>query len=164
MCDTSNIRNVVTDVDGVLTDGKFLYNTDGKVLKTFGPHDSDGFKIIKGLGIQIHAISADYRGFSITQKRLEDMGVHVSLVNETDRINWIKSRFNLYETMFVGDGYYDIVPLKECAIGVSPYNAPDIVKLSADIITKSMGSEGVFLELALTFLADREKQRSLSSQ
>ena len=38
-------KHLVTDVDGVLTDGGFYYNTEGKVLKKFGPHDSDGFKI-----------------------------------------------------------------------------------------------------------------------
>ena len=74
------IEELVTDVDGVLTDGKYFYSDQGKILKQFGPHDSDGFKIIKSLGINVRAISADHRGFNITRKRLGDMGIDVHLV------------------------------------------------------------------------------------
>lgn len=151
---------MITDVDGVLTDGKFLYSNDGKVLKRFGPHDSDGFKILKRLNITIQAISADKRGFGITKKRLTDMGVDVTLVSEVARLDWIRARFNLQETMFIGDGYFDIDALQECAIGVSPDNAPAYVKDRANLVTKSRGSEGVIFELAIKFLRDRNKQIS----
>lgn len=60
------MKNLVTDVDGVLTDGSFYYNETGKVLKKFGAHYSNSFKIIKSLNINICAISADKRGFGIT--------------------------------------------------------------------------------------------------
>jgi 3-deoxy-D-manno-octulosonate 8-phosphate phosphatase (KDO 8-P phosphatase) len=154
---TLNIKNVVTDVDGVLTDGKFLYNNIGKVMKRFGPHDSDGFKILKSLGLNIQAISADKRGFSITKKRLTDMGVELTLVSEVGRLDWIRSRYKLDETMFIGDGYFDIDALQQCAIGVAPQNAPDLIRESANAVTSSRGSEGVIFELALKFLEDRNK-------
>ena len=40
--------NLVIDVDGVMTTGQFLYSSDGKSHKIFGPHDADGLKLIKG--------------------------------------------------------------------------------------------------------------------
>ena len=60
------MKNFITDVDGVLTDGSFYYNETGKVLKKFGAHNRDGFIIIKSLNIDICAIYADKRGFGIT--------------------------------------------------------------------------------------------------
>ena len=42
-------RIIISDVDGCLTDGKFVYTSEGKVSKTFGPHDNDGVKKLKKL-------------------------------------------------------------------------------------------------------------------
>jgi 3-deoxy-D-manno-octulosonate 8-phosphate phosphatase (KDO 8-P phosphatase) len=142
-------KNLVTDVDGVLTDGGFYYNTKGKVLKKFGPHDSDGFKILKSLGLSLQAISADKRGFPITEKRLNDMGIPISHVTEVDRFCWVENRFDLSKTIFVGDGYHDIKLLNECVLGIAPSNSPKIVKENANYVTDSCGGNGVILEIAL---------------
>ena len=53
---------LIIDVDGVLTDGSFIYDNKGKIFKKFGPHDSDGIKIIKNF-IDVFLISADKRGY-----------------------------------------------------------------------------------------------------
>ena len=89
----------VLDVDGVLTDGTFLYDENGKVLKSFGPHDSFMLNKIKDR-LNIHFISADHRGFKITTQRVEDMGFKVTLVNEKDRVEYIENNFlqNFYRT------------------------------------------------------------------
>ena len=64
----------ILDVDGVMTDGRFLYSEKGKVFKTFGPHDSDGLNILKKY-LKFFFISSDKRGFKITRKRIvDDMG------------------------------------------------------------------------------------------
>jgi 3-deoxy-D-manno-octulosonate 8-phosphate phosphatase (KDO 8-P phosphatase) len=139
----------LTDVDGVLTDGGFYYNDTGKIFKKFGPHDSDGFKIIKSYGIDIFSITADKRGYPITQKRLSDMGVNIALVSETERLNWVSRKFNFNETIFVGDGYYDIPLIEKSLLGIAPANAPEVVKASADYITRSFGGNGVIFEIAL---------------
>lgn len=149
MTDKSKILNLVTDIDGVLTDGSFYYNNTGKVLKKFGPHDSDGFKIIKSLGIHCVAISADKRGFDITRRRLTDMGVPISLVSEHDRFTWIDENVGYDYTCFIGDGYHDIPSLKRAHLGIAPNNAPEIVKQSADVVTSASGGNGVILEVAL---------------
>jgi YrbI family 3-deoxy-D-manno-octulosonate 8-phosphate phosphatase len=142
-------KNFVTDVDGVLTDGGFYYNEVGKVLKKFGPHDSDGFKIIKSLNLNVCAISADKRGFPITKKRLSDMNIPIFLVSEQERFDWVNSRYNLEETIFVGDGFHDIKLLSACGLGFSPNNSPSTVKEAARIVTKTGGGNGVILEIAL---------------
>ena len=49
------IKNLILDVDGVMTTGQFLYSEDGKAYKIFGPHDADGLKILRNkLNILFH--------------------------------------------------------------------------------------------------------------
>jgi 3-deoxy-D-manno-octulosonate 8-phosphate phosphatase (KDO 8-P phosphatase) len=146
------INELITDVDGVLTDGKFFYSDEGKILKQFGPHDSDGFKIIKSLGIRVTAISADHRGFSITNKRLDDMGIGVHLVSEKERLNWVRKHCVLDRTAFVGDGLYDAAVMKVCALSFAPYNALDITKDVASYVTKASGGNGVMFEVGMELL------------
>ena len=98
----SNLKKIVTDVDGVLTNGNFFYDEHGKKYKQFGPHDSDGIKLLKSVGVEVVAISADKRGFGITSKRLDDMGVDIFLVSEKERLNWFKLNSSSKFTGFVG--------------------------------------------------------------
>ena len=73
---------VISDCDGCLTDGNFIYTEDGKVAKIYGAHDNDGVKILKKLGVDIQFISGDTRGFNITKKRIEDMKCNLDKVTE----------------------------------------------------------------------------------
>jgi 3-deoxy-D-manno-octulosonate 8-phosphate phosphatase (KDO 8-P phosphatase) len=146
------IKDLVTDVDGVLTDGKYFYSDQGKILKQFGPHDSDGFKIIKSLGINVRAISADHRGFKITKKRLSDMGIDLYLVSEKDRFDWMKKNCDLEKTAFVGDGLYDAAVMSVCAYSFAPSNALDLTKNASSYVTKLRGGEGVMFEVGMELL------------
>lgn len=143
------MKELVTDVDGVLTDGKYFYTSEGKIMKQFGPHDSDGFKIIQSLGIKVRAISADHRGFQITKKRLDDMGIELTLVSEDDRLEWVKSNCNIQETIFIGDGLHDAPVMDICGMSFAPSNALEVTKKSATHVTSSAGGNGVILEVAL---------------
>ena len=147
-----NIQELIADVDGVLTDGKYFYSVDGKVMKQFGPHDSDGLKILKSLGIKVRAITADHRGFQVSKTRLDDMGIELTLVSEADRGSWMSDNCDLDSTAFVGDGLHDAAVMKLCALGFAPANALQITKNSADYVTAARGGEGVLLEVALTIL------------
>ena len=145
-------RYLISDVDGVLTDGGFYYSEQGKILKKFGPHDSDGFKILKSKGIESIAITADKRGFEISKKRLSDMDIPCFLVPAEIRYQWISEKFNITDTIFVGDGYFDIECIEKVALGIAPQNAPHIVKQAADFVTESHGGNGVILEIALELM------------
>ena len=146
------IKRLVTDIDGVMTDGGFYYTQDGKVMKKFGPHDNDGIKMLAAAGIKTYAITADKRGFLITEKRLNDMNVPIKLVSEAERLDYIQSEFGFEGTAFVGDGWHDAESLQQCELGFAPYNATDRAKHYADHIVPCNGGEGVLLHVALTIL------------
>tara|TARA_B100001057_G_C22675879_1_gene881776 strand:+ start:239 stop:736 length:498 start_codon:yes stop_codon:yes gene_type:complete len=153
------ITTLVTDIDGVLTNGKFSYTKDGKLSKEFGPHDSDGIKILKSEGIKIIAITADLRGFDISKKRMDDLDVEIILVPEYERLAWFKDNISLKEAAFVGDGLFDSEIMKIVKISFAPANALLITKNKATHVTVSSGGEGVLLEVALKILKTDNKRK-----
>lgn len=146
---------VISDVDGCLTDGRYIYTADGKVAKMFGPHDNDGVKLLKANGFDVVFISADKRGFPITQKRIHDMKCEVFNVSEADRVQWVKDyvKSNEYTfSVFFGDGIGD-VPVKDVVTYFAcPANARKEAKKAASFITESIGGQGAFLDLSLWLL------------
>ena len=140
--------NFVLDVDGVMTTGQFLYSEKGKAYKIFGPHDSDGLKLIKDK-VNIFFISADKKGFAISKKRIDDMGYKIEIVPEGDRYKWIKERFGLENTIFMGDGIFDAPIIRDCLFGIAPANARIEAKNWAKYITPSNSGEGAVCDACI---------------
>ena len=149
----SKIKTVVFDVDGVFTNGQFLYDENGKQYKIFGAHDSDGLKLLKENKIEFQAISADHRGFEITKKRMYDLGVKLSLVSEKSRIDFIKSMGDPAEICFMGDGHFDALVFDQVGYSVAPCNAVPIARSKANYVTQSKGGEGAVYEAVLHILS-----------
>lgn len=140
------------DVDGVLNTGQFLYSAEGKAFKTFGPHDNDGLKLLKGK-VRVKFLTADKRGFPITKKRIvDDMGYELELVSEEDRYQYIKRNYDVNNLIYMGDGYHDAKILKACKFGIAPASARKEAKDSADFVTESEAGEGAVLDACLEIL------------
>jgi len=140
------------DVDGVMTSGQFLYSQDGKEYKVFGPHDNDGLKLIKEK-VTIKFITADKRGYPITEKRIvDDMGFELELVSERDRFEYIQECFGFLNLIYMGDGYHDARILKESMFGIAPNNARMEAKDNADYVTSSNAGEGAVLDACLKII------------
>lgn len=152
--------NFILDVDGVLSSGQFLYSLDGKAYKIFGPHDADGLRLIKD-HVNICFISADKRGFPISEKRVNDLGFQVHLVSEQDRFAFVEKKFGFEHLIYMGDGIFDVPLLKASAFGIAPANARLEAKKAADFITASRAAEGAVcdacIEVHKRFLIKKKK-------
>lgn len=145
---------VVSDVDGVLSTGQFLYDTTGKVFKIFGAHDTDGVKLLKSNNIDLFFVSADKHGFGITSKRISDIGCSVTLVSEQDRYSYINNLYGLSNVIYIGDGYYDAKILRDCAYGICPKSGRIEAKMYARYVTPSNAGEGAFLDACIKIIED----------
>jgi len=142
------LKHFVLDVDGVMTDGTFVYTAEGKVAKVFGPHDADGLKMIKDM-INIQFITADHRGFEITKRRIEDdLGFKLSLVSEQDRLGFVAG-LGLDSVAYMGDGYYDAPVLEAVALGICPVSARQEARWASDFVTTSKAGQGAVLDACL---------------
>lgn len=146
---SKEIKNLILDVDGVLTTGQFLYTKQGKFAKVFGPHDNDGIKLLSKL-INVCAISADKRGFEISKKRIAtDMGLKLTLVSEATRLSWLQENFNLKESAYMGDGMYDAIIFGHVGYSIAPANAFYLARNKANFVTKTKSGEGAVGEACL---------------
>ena len=125
----------ILDVDGVLTDGKMVYDKNGKKFKTFGPDDNDGLNILKQF-IKIYFVSGDKIGFDISKKRVTDMGFKISFVPALEREKWIDKTYGLKNCIYMGDGIFDHIVMKNAMYSIAPKNSLQHVLSSADYITK----------------------------
>lgn len=146
---------VISDVDGCLTNGSFIYTVDGKVAKTFGPHDNDGVKLLQANGVDVEFISADKRGFDITKKRIDDMKCKLTLVSESERADYIGKYLDEYETVvFFGDGIGDaavVVKYPDVKF-ICPRNArPEAIRHAVSMCMH-VGGDGAFYDCALNVL------------
>lgn len=156
MNDIPTVQLVVFDVDGVMTDGRFAYNaTEGKVSKTFGPDDGDALKQLKQ-HVPIVFVSADGRGFPITEKRIgEDMGHDVTLVSQGERLDWIAGRAPLERVAYMGDSFTDLKILKAVGTGITTSDALPGVQRAADYVTARRGGDRAVAEACFFLLARR---------
>jgi len=139
----------ILDVDGVMTTGQFLYSGRGKEFKVFGPHDNDGIKMIVKK-IKVVFLTADRNGYPISKKRIvDDMKQELILVNESDRLEFIKNNYGLSNVIYMGDGYHDANILKQCSYGIAPQNARIEAKNAANYVTPSKSGEGAVLDACL---------------
>jgi 3-deoxy-D-manno-octulosonate 8-phosphate phosphatase (KDO 8-P phosphatase) len=145
----NKFKNFILDVDGVFTDGKFHYTENGKVMKIFGDADNDSLSLLKDK-IHIEMVTGDKRGFPISRKRIqEDMGYPINLVSTFQRVDWIAERFNLEETIYMGDGIYDPIVFNAVGFSIAPANAFVNTKKYANHITESKGGEGAVAEAVI---------------
>jgi 3-deoxy-D-manno-octulosonate 8-phosphate phosphatase (KDO 8-P phosphatase) len=144
-------KNLILDVDGVLTDGKYTYTVDGKISKVFGPDDNDALSLLKPY-LNIHVVSGDKRGFDITKKRIDDMKLPIDMVSTFDRVKWIADRYDLSETIYMGDGIFDAMVFDKVAYSIAPANAFYTTKDKADFVTSSTGGDSAVAEACLHIL------------
>lgn len=142
----------IFDVDGVMTDGKFYYTSEGKMMKKFGPDDNDALGLLDPF-INIQFITGDKRGFSITKKRIgDDMKRSIELVSTLKRIDWIEKHYDPKKVIYMGDGIFDSFVFKKVGYSIAPANADDYIKNKANYVTSRKGGDRAIAEAVLHVL------------
>lgn len=146
---------IVSDVDGVLTDGSFYYNENGKCMKKFGRDDADSLKILKQVApdFEVHFCSSDFHGFEITTKRLSDMGYSVDKVSVKERPQWIKKNFPDCYVYYIGDSFVDVPVFKSVDYSCCVNNGHYLAKKNALYVSSLNGGDGGFADCILEILS-----------
>ena len=155
-------KNLIIDVDGVMTDGKFYYSHGGKVMKAFGADDHDALSILKNY-INIIFVTGDKKGFSISRKRIvSHMGFKLHLVSTVKRIEWIKKNYKLNECIYIGDGIFDYLVMEKIGYSITPNNASNFTKDYANYNLKRSGGDRAVAEACLYILKKFFKIKNFS--
>ena len=145
------IKLLLTDVDGVLTDGGRYYSKEGEVLKKFHVRDGMGVNIL--LRNNIRSVILTKEKSMITKKWAKDMNisqVYSGFTKKERALTQIckKYKVSLKEIAFIGDDTNDLEALKKVAFSAVPNDAVIQVKKIADYICKASGGKGCFREIS----------------
>ena len=145
------IKLVLTDVDGVLTDGCMYYSSKGEELKKF--HTRDGMAVELLLQNNIKTIIVTREKSKIVVSRAQKIKIFkvYSNIKQKDAIlNQICTKFKVTprEILFIGDDINDEKIMKLVGLSVAPSDAINTIKNIANIITDASGGKGVLREVA----------------
>ena len=159
-----NIKLVLLDVDGVLTDGRLYYGNSGEELKAFDIQDGLGIKLLQKGGVKVGIITG--RRSALLQRRAEELAISPLVQGREDK--WLALNemmvdlgVSLEEIAFVGDDLPDLAVIKRVGLGITPANGSHIVASQADWQTKNSGGDGAVREVAELILSAQDKLESI---
>jgi 3-deoxy-D-manno-octulosonate 8-phosphate phosphatase (KDO 8-P phosphatase) len=153
------IKLLLTDCDGVLTDGGVYYGESGEVLKKFNIRDGMGVERLRNLaGIDTGIITGEMS--PSVRKRAEKLQItelHLGAKNKRALLFEIAERRGILpeSIAFIGDDVNDIEIMKACGFSACPADALVQVRQIADYICSSRGGEGCFREFAELLIANK---------
>lgn len=145
------IKYLVSDCDGVLTDGKYYYSNRGKELITFNAKDHMAATLIKRSVDMKLIIISSASDTSIIEKRMGEIGIDFYRATVFCKLDIITSIVELDKTAYIGDSLDDLAVFEKVAISFAPSDAHEYVKNCASFVLSSKGGDGCVLE-AFTFL------------
>ena len=161
------IKAIFFDVDGVLSDGKIIFDETGKETKNFNVKDGYIISHLKKAGIIVGAISGRESG--ATTKRCAELKVdfcHQGIIDKASVFEKLAKHYTLKlkEVAFIGDDINDLSVFKLAGLSVCPADTFDYIKGKVDLVTFTKGGNGVLREVADLVLAARgEMEKILKS-
>lgn len=160
------IRLLVLDVDGVLTDGRLLYGPDGEQQKVFHVHDGGGIRALAAAGVTIAVISG--RSSAAVARRCADLGireVQQGVEDKSQALTALLARLGIpaRECACVGDDTIDVPILERAGLAIAVAGAHADARRVAHRHTRLRGGAGAVREVCDWLLAARARAKRASS-
>jgi len=152
------VRFLLLDVDGVLTDGRIIYDSKELDSKCYDVHDGLGVHLLGRMGIKTILITA--KGSRSIKPRARDMcveAVYQGILPKIEAYESICRKYRLRDEdiCFVGDDLVDLGILRRAGFPVATRNARDEIKRAALYVTKQNGGRGAVREVAELILKSK---------
>ena len=146
----SQIRLVIFDVDGVLTDGSLFLGDDGQEYKAFNSRDGHGMVMLQETGVRLAVITG--RTSNVVQMRMESLGisdVYQGYRHKLPAYEELKGRLGLADTdiAYVGDDIVDLPVMRRVGLAVAVADAHPAVLKYAHWSTRAPGGHGAAREV-----------------
>lgn len=146
----SKIELVLLDVDGVLTDGRIIWDANGTEIKFFNVKDGHGIKLLQRAGIQVGIITG--RTSPVVDLRAKELGitlVYQGSLRKQDSYDDIKRITGLsdYQIAYMGDDVIDVPVMRRVGFAAAPSDALPEALAVADLVTSRCGGMGAVREL-----------------
>ncbi len=155
------IKLVLTDVDGVLTDGGVFYGSDGEVMKRFNIRDGMGVERLRAVGIEVGFITGE-KSDSVV-RRAEKLGIEMVHLYSKDKPAIIRQlieerKLDPAEIAYIGDDVNDLEAMKMVGFPASPADGFHLVREAAKYVCRRPGGHGAFREFAELIIDAQEPE------
>jgi 3-deoxy-D-manno-octulosonate 8-phosphate phosphatase (KDO 8-P phosphatase) len=152
------LRLLLSDVDGVLTDGTVLFLPDGGEAKAFHIRDGLGIVLAQRAGLRTGLLSG--RRSPVVERRAAELGMSVVRQGEEDKgaaLQAILSEQGLaaHEVAYMGDDVNDLPAMRQVGLSAAPADAPFEVRAAAEMVTEARGGQGCLREFVEAILRAR---------
>jgi 3-deoxy-D-manno-octulosonate 8-phosphate phosphatase (KDO 8-P phosphatase) len=146
----AQVKLLVLDVDGVLTDGRIIYTESGEQIKQFSSRDGLGLRLLMDNGIQAGIITGRISG-ALTH-RCRNLGIDLIFDGIFDKAQALEQMarqtgIDPSAMAFMGDDLIDLPAMNRAGIAIAVADAVDEVKARADIVTRASGGRGAVREI-----------------
>ncbi len=150
------IQLLLLDIDGVLSDGGIIYDSEGRELKRFHIHDGLGIKLLQQHGIQVGIITG--RVSPMVERRARELGIELLIQGREDKAAAMQEVINKLSltrdaVAYMGDDLPDLAAIAQVGLGIAPANAVAMVRKHAHCVTATSGGNGAVREAAEFILA-----------
>jgi 3-deoxy-D-manno-octulosonate 8-phosphate phosphatase (KDO 8-P phosphatase) len=144
-----SVRMIMMDVDGVLTDGRILYSTDGAEIESFFVRDGLGLRAAQRAGLVTAILTG--RASGAVARRAKELGIpeiHMGIENKMEAYETVLRRHGLTDeaVAYLGDDVNDLPLLARVGLSVAPADAADEVKARVAYVTARAGGRGAVRE------------------
>ena len=160
------VRALVTDVDGVLTDGGLYYAETGDELKRFDVRDGQGLVLLREAGILTAIVTR--KQTAIVTRRARDLGIPEVHQNATDKAAVLRDLATRHaltpsDICYVGDDVGDLPAMRLVGVPVAVADAVPDVRKAAAYVTRSTGGHGAIREVCSLILAARRASQDVTA-
>lgn len=146
---------ILTDIDGVWTDGGMYYDQTGNEYKKFNTSDSAGVIFARYYNIEVGIITGEVT--EIVKRRAQKLNIELLYQGAKNKVKVAEEIINKMEIgwddiAYIGDDILDLCLLSKVGISGAPFNAPNYIKKDVDIVTSKRGGEGSFREFVENIL------------
>jgi len=160
----AQIKLVVFDVDGVLTDGSLFLGDDGQEYKAFHSRDGHGMKMLQRTGVEIAIITG--RSSQVVNHRMHNLGVRHVFQGRLEKLPAFEEllatvSIEPVQAAYVGDDVVDLPVMRAAGLAVAVQDAHPLVKQHAHWQSPSGGGRGAAREVCELIM---EAQGTLQGQ
>lgn len=146
-----NIRLLILDVDGVLTDGQLYFSEHGESLKAFNTLDGQGIKLLQQQGIEVGIVSGRQSG--ALQQRADALGIQLLAQGREDKLTALQELLvqrpcPLDQIACAGDDLPDLLIMTRIGLPLAVPNAHESIHRIAAACTQRSGGHGAVRDIA----------------
>lgn len=161
------IRLLLLDVDGVLTDGRIVYDASGREIKFFDVKDGQGIRFLQEGGIEVGILSS--RQSRAVGKRSKELGIRLIRQGVRDKQDELAAiqrerRMTSKEIAYMGDDWVDLPVFSRVGLAVAVPNSIPELKKKAHYITQAAGGDGAVREMSEAILNAQGKWEQVTKK